>query len=565
MRLGSKTVISNGKKQLSTFCFRSILKQPISLSQSQYFNDFISSQNDSEYVKGFMQDVSVPYNEKLVILDYLFQAHPDLDQDWTDPDLPKPVLFSLFETQDLVLSLYSEFVSNLVHMDCSELLQFIVVVGDNLNADIYQLFLDQTRRIFVQAQQTLNESENPALAQDLNELLVNLMFSLHSKQFDPPLLRPNDLEFFWGVFRKALDTESKIDFLNSYLTFLQTSKFDDLALQIAEDIFQDQVSLDSTFFCNLSFAVLNNCISQIEAGFHLPGLTIQNKFHVIDKIKQTNLEDLPGGNFLLKLEQVSLCAGSQGDLIQLSQLFSNGLMMQITAKTPTLSQKMLQIFMQSCVPNFPDDYIFQTNYKVSFLASEADLAQLEPLLARTNVNISFLKRMEAFMLKNKLNMNLRIIKRFEFFLKRSQLQTDTPQSTQEDLRGMSEKDLVFQHYFQCLSALVFMTRVHLIRGESIDSIRQDPVVMDLENGFRLSVEYIKAISENPVDNELVGPDVKRAPKMSLDEFYSHAVDGFADALYFLCNEFPVLAPTVRDLQRIFDMFCESLDSDSDEF
>lgn len=564
MLLGSKFVASVAKKQHARLSFRSILKQPIALSKSQYFSEFLSCQNDADYVKTFMQDKSVPYNEKLVILDYLFQANPDLGLDGADPPPDKPVLLALFESQDLVLGLYTEFLSNLGNMDCSELLQFISVVGDELDADCYRLILEQTRRVFAEAESLQTVSDNPTLVRELNELLVSLMFFLQNKKFDPPVLRPDDLGLFWSVFQRILDLESKIDFLNSYLTFARLTTFDELALRIVDDVFRGEFGLDSTYFCNFSFALLRNCTSQLEAELNVSAPSVEVKFHLIDLIRRTPLADLPGGHYLTLLERVALRLASSCDLLQLSQLFSNALMMQVVTKSPLLSQKLLLVFSRFCVPEFPDEFIFQTNYKVAFLAS--DSAALHALAARTDASISYLKCIESFMLENKLNLNLRIIKRFENFLLKSRSQPESDrlgQNTKDHIRGLSEKDLIFQYYFHCLSALAFLVRMRLLEGRSPESIRSEPVVSDLENGFQLSVAYLKAVSENPFEYEMIGPDSRRPSDMSFDEFHSHAVEGFSDALHLLQCQLPSVRPAVREMQRILDLFCESLDSDSE--
>jgi hypothetical protein len=241
-------------------------------------------------------------------------------------------------------------------------------------------------------------------------------------------------------------------------------------------------------------------------------------------------------------------------------------MIELISKSPILSEMFLKIYIESCVPQFADEHIFQTNYKVISLVTPETFGLLEGLTQRTHFNIILLKGIEASILKNKLDFKIRIIKKHQSILKNSQEFIKENTQTQwalDQAETMSEMELIGFHYFSTISILVYLIQLDQKQGLTLEQISENPVINDLEHSFRFSVDYLKTLSETSLEMDSSDAENKSS-KMDYEQFYSFAVDSFADALLFLDREYPSLKTTVQEAQKIFDTFYETIEDENEE-
>ena len=169
-----------------------------------------------------MQNPSIPFNEKLVIFEYLVQQE-DLPEETLDSVLEEEnpsVLVSLIQNQNLIESVQNEFFENIQFMDALELEQYFRLLGEEIEEDIYLKIFNRIATLL----STFPDSteSNKKDLEDSANILFNLSFAIlsnHSVLFNSKsLYSEQNIMFLWQNLKHFISKEKKIDFLNFYVT-----------------------------------------------------------------------------------------------------------------------------------------------------------------------------------------------------------------------------------------------------------------------------------------------------------------------------------------------------------
>lgn len=519
-----------------------------------------------------MQNPSIPFNEKLVIFEYLVQQE-DLPEETLDSVLEEEnpsVLVSLIQNQNLIESVQNEFFENIQFMDALELEQYFRLLGEEIEEDIYLKIFNRIATLL----STFPDSteSNKKDLEDSANILFNLSFAIlsnHSVLFNSKsLYSEQNIMFLWQNIKHFISKEKKIDFLNFYVTHWPSNFLRAFFEEILDDIISEELRLDVSYMCALTFLVLKNIIVSGKNELMITEATLENSFLFLNKIKKTPSNEISGFEYLQKLEKVQIIDPKENEelnLYSLSQLFSNSCMIKIIKKSKILSKRIVDIYVNHCIPLFSIDFIFFTNYKVISLILPEDIEKLNALSSKTHLNFVIKKHIESHFLKKRLKYQLRTIKKHELLLKASGQNLSEQErslNTSNIIDNKTELELISFHFFSSLSTLVYNIKIKMKRNEPLPEIRENPAIKELEQSLVFSVDYLEGLSnsfleENSASHSVEDTDNQQG--ISFEHVYFNSIENFSDALLFLIRFCPHLRPSLDKFRRIFNFFSEDVE------